>query len=46
MSGAEILVFVVLFMLFIALIVVFIKVAKKRNGFTTRKEGYKQMPYL
>jgi flagellar biogenesis protein FliO len=45
MSGSEILVFIILFILFIALIVVFMKLIKKRNGFTTRKESYKQMPY-
>ncbi len=46
MSGSEILVFIILFILFIALIVVFMKLIKKRNGFTNRKESYKQMSYL
>jgi len=45
MSGSEILVFIILFILFIALIVVFMKLIKKRNGFTNRKESYKQMSY-
>jgi len=45
MNGSEILVFITLFILFIALIVVFMKLIKKRNGFTNRKESYKQMSY-
>jgi len=43
MDSGEILFFIIMFIIFIALIVVFMKLIKKRNGFTTMKESYKQM---
>jgi uncharacterized membrane protein len=45
MDSGEILFFIIMFIIFIALIVVFMKLIKKRNGFTNRKETYKQMSY-
>jgi uncharacterized protein YoxC len=45
MDSGEILVYIILYIIFIALIVVSIKLIKKRNGFTNRKESYKQMSY-
>lgn len=46
MSDSEILVFIILFLLFIALNVVFMILVKKRNGFTCMKQNYKQISYL
>ena len=43
MTGAEIFVFIILVLIFIGLIVLFMTVVKKRNGFTTRKQSYKKI---
>ena len=43
MTGAEIFVFIILVLIFIGIIVLFMRVLKKRNGFTTRRQSYKKI---
>ena len=43
MTGAEIFVSIILVLIFIGIIVLFMAVLKKRNGFTTRKQSYKKI---